>query len=168
MFVPFESLSPTARIWIYQSDRPFNTQEEDFIMQNGEKFMNEWAAHGQPLRASISTRHSHFVVVAVNNEAQLPTGCSIDQSVGFVRAMEEKLQIGFFNRTKVSVWSNNSVLLKDLAVIKKEIQEGILAEDTLVFNNMIQSKGELDRWIVPIKSSWLSRYFIQTAGNLES
>lgn len=168
MFVPFHDLGEDARIWIYQADRSLDEDEISVIDQQGRVFIEQWAAHGQALRASIATFYQHFLVVGVDGHTQLPTGCSIDQSVAFVKSLESSLEVGFFDRTKVSVFENNSVLLKDLQQIKTMIKQGTLAEDTLIFDNLIQTKGAMKDWIIPISNSWLGRYFTRTAGNLSS
>ena len=168
MFVTFDELTDQARIWIYQADRPLSAEEQESIQQQGQSFLGSWEAHGQALKASLKVFHDHFLVVAVDNELQLPTGCSIDQSVAFVKHLEAQLDVDFFNRQKVSLWQHNSVLLTELADLKQKIQSGQITHNTQVFNNLIATKGGLDQWIVPIKSSWLARYLKQTAGNLGS
>ncbi len=168
MFVPFEDLATDARIWIYQSSRPLSEAEQRNVDLQGREFIEQWAAHGQPLKASIKTFYSHFVVVGVDEHTHLPSGCSIDQSVAFIRSLESLMGVDFFDRTKVSVFHDNSVMLKDLSEIKSMIKDGKMAENTLIFDNLIQSKGSMDQWIKPIRRSWLGRYFTQTAGNLGS
>ncbi len=161
MYVTFEDISDQARIWIYQADRKLSLSETSQIEEAGQHFLNTWGAHGHDLRASISVELDHFVIIAVDNEVQLPTGCSIDQSVQFITTLGSKLGVDFFNRTRVSVWRDNSVLLKDLKEVKQEIKEGLLTRDTLVFNNLVSTKSDMKQWKIPAEHSWLGRFFPQ-------
>ena len=161
MYVVFDEISDQARIWIYQADRKLKASEQQLIQEAGQQFLSTWGAHGHDLRASIAVKLDHFVIIAVDNAVQLPTGCSIDQSVHFITALGQKLGIDFFNRTRVSVWENNSVLLKDLKQIKQEVSEGTFSKETPVFNNLVSVKADLVHWKTPAIDSWLGRFFKQ-------
>ena len=164
MFIPFEELPESTRVWIYQASRPLTIEEQGYILQQGRLFAEQWAAHGQQLRASVTVLHQHFVVIAVDEQHQLPTGCSIDGSVSFVRFAANALQakgapIDFFDRTLVAFWVNDSVKLIPLAQVKRQITDGQIPPDTLMFNNLAATKAELaTRWQLPVQDSWLARY----------
>ena len=164
MFILFEELPENARVWVYQSNRPLTPEEQRFILQQGKLFAEQWAAHGQQLRASVTVLRHHFVVIAVDERHQLPTGCSIDGLVGFVRSLANVLQargtsIDFFDRTLVAFWVNDSVELIPLAQVKRQITDGQIPPDTLMFNNLAATKAELStRWQLPIQDTWLARY----------
>ena len=164
MFIPFKELPEKARVWIYQANRPLVPEEQGYILQQGRLFAEQWAAHGQPLRASVAVFYHHFVVIAVDEQHQLPSGCSIDGSVGFVRSLANVLQargtsIDFFDRTLVAFWTNDSVELIPLAQVKHQITDGQILPDALMFNNLVGTKSELaTRWQLPVQESWLARY----------
>ncbi len=164
MFISFEQLPENARVWIYQANRPFTDEEERFVLQQGKLFAQQWAAHGQGLRASVTVLHRRFVVVAVDEQHQAPTGCAIDGSVGFVRSLAGMLQnqsapVDFFDRTLVAFWLNDSVALIPLAKAKQQISDGQIQPDTLIFNNLVATKSELtEQWQIPVQNSWLARY----------
>jgi hypothetical protein len=164
MFIPFEELPNNARVWIYQANRSLAPEEQNYVLQQGKLFAEQWAAHGQPLRASVAVLHRHFVVISVDEQHQLPTGCSIDGSVGFVRSVADVLQtkgapIDFFDRTLVAFWMNDSVELIPLAQVKRQLTDGQIPPDTLMFNNLAATKAELaSRWQLPVQESWLARY----------
>ena len=161
MYVAFDQITDEARVWIYQADRQLSTAEQQLIQEAGQEFLNSWGAHGHDLHASITLKYHHFVLIAVDNSVQLPTGCSIDQSVHFITALGQKIGVDFFNRTRVSVWQNNSVLLKDLNQIKREVEQGSIKRDTLIFNNLVSIKADLENWKIPAIDSWIGRYFKQ-------
>jgi hypothetical protein len=77
MFVPFDSLPEESKIWIYQSNRKFSDEEIQEIEKDLTSFLEDWSAHGQQLEASFVTKYNRFIIIAVNQEVQAATGCSI-------------------------------------------------------------------------------------------
>ena len=161
MVVAFESLPDESRIWIYQAERELTPEEQGQITALGQDFLGQWATHGQPLHASLAILKNYFLVIGVDDR-QLPSGCSIDASVGFVREVGNRLQLDFFNRTRVPLLINDAVKTVPLNEVKDQIKHGAVSEDTLLVNTLVQQKGDLSRWIVSLKESWLGRYFPQT------
>ena len=164
MYVPFQHIPSHARGWIYQADRALTNQETEQAHSWGQQFVEQWAAHGQDLSASVAVLHNHFIVIALDEQHHAASGCSIDSSVGFIRALEEAFgkngpAINFFDRTRVAIQRDRSVVLVSLAEVKSHIADGQLSPDTLTFNNLVGTKAELEnRWLIPIRDSWLARY----------
>ena len=164
MYISFEQLPNHARVWVYQANRPLTDQENRFIQQEGERFTAQWVAHGQALQSSVTVLHRHFLVIAVDEQQQAPTGCSIDSSVGFVRSAQSALtqqgaKVNFFDRTLIAFRVNDSVELIPLVQAKSQMAEGRIQPDTLMFNNLVTTKAELEKqWQIPVQESWLARY----------
>ena len=124
-----------------------------------EKFLNTWVAHGTNLNSSVKIFYKRFLVILVDEKFASVSGCSIDSSVRFVKALETELNVNFFDRTKVAFLDDGNVFLESLNKIKNRISEGIISGDTLTFNNLIKNKAELEEsWMVPASETWLSRY----------
>jgi len=51
MLVPFSELPEDAKIWIYQSNRPFTNEESAAVKAACESFLSGWTAHGNDLHA---------------------------------------------------------------------------------------------------------------------
>ena len=162
MFVTFNTLSDEARIWIYQAERELSSDEHQLVLSMGKEFMDRWGAHGQPLTASIDVLNDYFVVVSVDDYLQLPSGCSIDESVAFVRGLGKQLKVDFFDRTKVALWIDDSVQVVPMIQMKQNIKDGKVPEEALLFDTLIEKKSGLSNWIIPLKNSWLGRYLPQT------
>lgn len=160
MFVSFDTLPDESRIWIYQAERKLSTEEQQQITALGQSFIGQWASHGQPISASLTILRDYFIVIGVDDR-QLPSGCSIDASVGFIQELGNRLKLDFFNRTRVPLWKNESVNSVPLAELKNQIKNGEISDKSLLINTLVQTKGELLNWIVPIKESWLGRYLPQ-------
>lgn len=147
-----------ARLWVYQSNRILSDAEVKAIEEEGLTFISDWAAHGASLKASFDVLHNLFVVIAVDEKQAMASGCSIDKSVHFVKALEQKLSLNLFDRMQVAYRSSNEIKVCKLSDFEKLASQGIVNESTIVFNNMVTSKSSFDsEWEVPLKQSWQNR-----------
>ena len=163
MYVDFDLLPEESRVWVYQSERELTSSEEQVILDIGRDFIGQWASHGEPLTGSIKVFNAYFVVIAVDDRL-LPSGCSIDASVGLMRQLCSMLNLDFFGRTNVPIWNREQITMVPLSVIRNQIKNGQISPDTLLVNTLVQQKRDLAEWVVPISSSWLSRYLPQPQG----
>ncbi len=162
MITSLQNMPENARVWVYQSDRELTTDEKLNIGEQTIAFLSQWAAHGQALQAAFEIRDNRFLVIAVNEQVHAASGCSIDASVAFVRSLGQTFQIDFFNRTNVAFIVNNEVQIVPLPHLKAKIQNGEIPENSLVVNNAITTKRELDTiWKAPLAQSWAARYLPQ-------
>ena len=159
MYVDFDSLPGSSRIWIYSGDRKFSRKEEDGIADGLRAFCDQWNAHGEPLKSSFKIEFSQFVIFVVDEDAQSPSGCSIDGSVRVLKSIGDRTGIDFFDRTRIPFWINNEIAFVPLGELKGAFKDGTLAPDALTLNVMARSKGE---WEAGTKTradkSWLSRF----------
>jgi hypothetical protein len=162
MFVPFNSISPSSRIWIYQSDRKLTADETAFAGEFLTAYCNQWNAHGQPLRASFEIRFDQFIVIAADESYNSTSGCSVDDSVRAIKEIQHRLGMDFFNRNLIGFLKEHQATLLPLATLKENYLKGIWNESTFTFNNLISTKNQLDaEWIVPAANTWLKRYVPQ-------
>jgi hypothetical protein len=160
MRIDFDLLSDNARIWIYQSSRNLTQEEIEAIRQMADNFVIEWTAHGNGLNAGSTILHDHFLILSVDEKINGASGCSIDASVRFIRQLENTFNINFLDRSKIAYLKDGAIVLADLKLIKNEIHSRTITEDTLIFDNLVQTKGALkDQWLVPAKDSWMRKYF---------
>ena len=135
MYVPFENLPEESRIWIYQSNRKFSDAELSEIEIALQSFLTEWAAHGTSLEASYLLKYNRFIILAVNQEVQVATGCSIDASVAFIQRLEEKYNVDLLDKMNVTFKLGEHVAHKALLDFKKMAKDKAVTENTIVFNN---------------------------------
>lgn len=160
MYVPFENLPEDSKIWIYQSNRKFSENEMVEIEEALRAFVEQWAAHGTSLEASFCTKYNRFIIIAVNQEAQAATGCSIDSSVQMIQQLEKKYEVDLLDKMNVTFKLGEHIAHKTLIEFKKMAKEKAVSENTIVFNNLINTLGEWNEfWEVPAIDSWHSRFF---------
>lgn len=160
MYIPFEELPEDAKIWIYQSNRKLTDDEVESITSKCQNFIENWAAHGTSLAASFVIKYNRFIIFAVNQEVQQATGCSIDASVHFIQQLEQQFAIELLDKMNVTYRSGEHIAHKSLLDFKKMAKEKAVSEHTIVFNNLVNTKGEWEEfWEVPASESWHSRFF---------
>jgi hypothetical protein len=160
MKVDFDLLPDHSRIWIYQSDRTFTLGDKKIIREMTEEFITEWTAHGNALKAGSTVLYDHFLILSVNESVSGVSGCSIDASTRFIRQLENLLQMNLTDRAKIAYMKQDKVRLTDLGNIKNEIANQQITADTLIFNNLVETKGALkNQWLIPAGNSWMEKYF---------
>lgn len=148
-------LPETSRLWIYQADRELTDAELDRCMQELDVFMGEWNTHGKKLQAGYAIRYNRFIILAVDEDQQYASGCSIDSSVKIMKALSAEFNTDFFNRTTIVYKSGGDVVSLPMIDFQDQLAEGKLNADTVVFNNLIQKKAELDaNWETTVTNSW--------------
>lgn len=154
------NISENSRVWIYQSNRPFTASEEDAVKKALNEFTGQWQAHGQQLAAASDIRYNRFIILSVDESQAGTTGCSIDKSVGLIKEIEKHFNVNLFDRFNIAYKEGDNVLATDRDGFEKLIAEGKVNEDTVVFNNLVQTVAELhSKWEVPFKDSWHATVF---------
>jgi len=98
--------------------------------------------------------------LAVNQEVQNATGCSIDASVEFIQILEKKYSVDLLDKMNVTFKLGEHIAHKPLIDFKKMVKDKAVTENTIVFNNLINTIEEFnDSWEVPALDSWHSRFF---------
>lgn len=160
MYVPFETLPEESRVWIYQSNRKFSDEEIAEIEPSLKEFVENWAAHGTGLEASFQIKYNRFIIIAVNQGTQAATGCSIDASVQYIQALEQKYNVDLLDKMNVTFKLGEHIAHKPLIDFKKMAKEKAVSANTIVFNNLVNTVGEWQEyWEVPASESWHSRFF---------
>ena len=160
MTVEFSSLPQTARIWIYQCNRSFTSDEIQEISNKLQTFLEGWTAHGADLKAAFEIRYKRFIVIGLDQNQQLASGCSIDASVNFIQQLETAFKVDLLDKLNVSYKQGDYIAYKPLKEFKKMVKDKAVSKNTIVFNHLVQTKAEyLDFWEVPAAESWHVRFF---------
>ena len=159
MFVNFEELPDDARIWIYQSNRSFTQDELDELKVRLADFLEEWTAHGTSLKASFQLPYGRFLVIGLDQSQAEASGCSIDASVHFIQELQKRYDVDLLDRMNVTFKQGEHLAYKDLKEFKKLVKNNGVSRNTIVFNNLVNTKSEYeDHWEVPLEDSWHARF----------
>jgi hypothetical protein len=160
MITPIKDMPLNSRVWIYQASRELNNDECEQIINRSKEFINTWYSHDLELRASVDIRYNRFIIIYVDESVASVGGCSLDKSTRFVKSVEQEFQVSLFDRMNFAYKENGVVKSAIKAEFEHLVSEGIVTEDTIVFNNLASTKDELEhQWEIPFKNSWHQRLF---------
>lgn len=143
------NLSNETRVWVYQANELFNADIAQSISNNLNYFVARWKAHGKQLTGNAFVLGNAFVILTLSPQSAAATGCSIDDSVSFVKQIGKNYSIDFFSRKHIAYIKNNKVSICKF----EDFNE---TDDTLVFENHVSTVEALKtNWLVPFKQSGL-------------
>ena len=159
MYIDFKELPEDARVWIYQSNRSCTPEEQAQLTTQLKAYLEEWTAHGSELWASFEIRYNRFIVIGANQNVHAVSGCSLDALVRFIQQLEQAYNITLLDRMNVSYRQGEYIAYKPLIEFKKMVKDKAVSAQTIVFNNLVNTKWEYkEHWEVPLQESWHNRF----------
>lgn len=153
--IPAE-FSDNARVWIYQSSRPFVEREESEINEQLHQFYIQWQSHGTPVKGWAKLLFKQFIVIIADENDFKVSGCSTDSSVRVVKSIERQYEVNMFDRMLLTFLINEKAQMLPFNQVQFAIDRGYIKKDTPVFNNVLETKADLfEKWLVPLEETWL-------------
>lgn len=154
------NLSKGSKVWVYQSDRQFTSEETKVLQKKLDQFVLEWVSHQNKLLADYQIFYNRFIILIVDEKQAGASGCSIDSSVHFIQSLEKSLNLSLFNRLLVHYFDNEELISVSLSEFQALIENGKVNQETKVIDTLIQNLDELENdFVKPAQSTWLKRYF---------
>ncbi|REE82225.1 hypothetical protein BX611_1771 [Lutibacter oceani] len=162
MLVSFEKLENSSRVWIYQSNREFSENEIAKIKIKIESFVSNWQRHGEDLKGSYKIKYNQFIILAVDENFNDVSGCSIDASVNLIKNIEQEFSVDLTNKLNISFKDNSNINIVSMAEFQKYAKQEKITSNTIVFNNMVNTKEDFEyNWEVTADRSWHKRFLAQ-------
>ena len=147
-----------ARVWVYQSSRPFTADECSLITEKTKQFVKQWTSHREQVTGDGFVLYNRFVVLMADEEQVSLGGCSVDSSVHFIKGLGAELNINFFDRWNIAFLINGELRSCGMPEFENLIARGEVSDETIVFNNLVQNKKDFEtNWKVPYANSWLKK-----------
>lgn len=160
--IDFDDLPDSARVWIFPADRPLEPRERRELLDAVDEFLEDWNAHGAPLRGARDLRYARFLIVGVDEEAAPPSGCSIDALVRVFKEKERELDLRLLDRSPV--WyredpkggSAPPIRCVSRSEFRDLADAGAVAPDTVVFDPAVTRMDRIrgGDWEGPAHASW--------------
>jgi hypothetical protein len=155
-----EDFNDNSRVWIYQCNRLFTLDEALQLEELFEDFIKTWLSHGAKVKGYANLFFGQFIVLMADESATGVSGCSTDSSVRLIKNIEQDYNVNLFDRQTLAFVLKERIQLLPIDQLDNAIAEEFINADTLYFNNTVQTKNELlNRWIIPVKESWLAKRF---------
>ena len=157
-----ENFHPSSKTWIYQSNRTFTLPELFQAEEILEAFTDNWKSHGAAVKGFATILYGQFIVIMADESQTGVGGCSTDSSVHVIKQIELMNSVQMFNRELLAFWVKEKVQTIPLTQVGYALENGILAKDTLYFNNLVANKAAMEKdWLQPISESWLATKYIK-------
>jgi hypothetical protein len=155
--VPFDSLPDSSRIWVFGSDKLVTGAAAERLLAEVDRFLEQWRAHGAPLRCGRLWTDSRFLVVGVDQSDANASGCSIDGLFRTLQALESEIGARFVGGGRVYYRDHSGVAQ---CVSRSELDglvaSGAVGPDTAVFDTSITDLGEWrERFERPARKTWV-------------
>lgn len=160
MYVPFNQLPNSSKIWIYQSNKEFNKNEIVEINTNLKSFVQNWTSHSDSLHASFDIKHNYFIIIGVDTTHNDTSGCSQDALFRNIKELEKSYDLSLLDRENLAFLIDDKVKIIKLKDIEKNINNNNINIQSIFFNNLAHFLEDLNNnWLVPIEKTWLNKYF---------
>jgi hypothetical protein len=162
--VPFDTLPGHGRLWVFPTSRVLTESEGAALLADVDDFLAPWAAHGAPLRSARELRESRFLMVGVDVDAEVPSGCSIDALVNRLRAFGERLDVTLIDHAPVWFRRDGAVESVSRAAFRAMVAAGTTTLGDAVFDTSLTRveqlrEGGLER---PASETWHGRAFFRS------
>lgn len=159
MFVPYESLSDDAKVWVYPASRKFYANEVDAVTKAVESFVKNWKHEDEKFKASYQFLYQRFIVlIADDAESQLSRE-DLDAAVGFVLELQNQYEIELLDKMNVCFKQGEYVQYKELKEFKKLLKNRAVTGKSIIFDNLVSTNYDFKNfWELPIEDSWYNRF----------
>ncbi len=155
-------LPPDSRVWVYQSVKKLSEHESNAVAAKIRQFVSQWTSHKEGVAGDGVLLYNRFVVLMADENQTSVGGCSIDSSIHFIKNLEKEFGTNFFDRWNIAYKKGSEVLSCNMPEFGKLVEQQVINDTTIVFNNLVQSKKDFEaKWQIPYKDSWLKN--IETA-----
>lgn len=159
MIVDFNEIPTWSKLWVFPSSRKFYEQEISGLKENIEAFLNCWTNEDQLFNCAYELKYDRFIVISVDNTDISLSLKTHDALSIFIQELEKKFEVILLDKINVCYKQGEFVQYKDIVEFKKMMKEKGVSAKTIVFDNMITTKEELENnWEINIMDSWLGRF----------
>ena len=159
MFTDYSLITEEAKVWIYPSSRKFYPNEIAGIEDKIKTFVENWKANDENFKASYKFLYNRFIILVADDTNSPLTNADIDTSVSFILSLQETYDVSLLDKMNVCFKQGEFVQYKELKDFKKLLKNKALTGKSIIFDNLISIKQDLDNhWEMPIEESWYNRF----------
>ena len=149
--IDISQLPDDSRIWIFGISPPLDAQKSSRMLSVVDRFLDDWAAHQQPIVSGREIVYGSFLIIGVDRRSET-SGCSIDRMFGLLRQLEHELDIAVLDPNRIFCRDESGSVT---SVSRRDFSERG-REDTVVFDILAEriSAVRAGRWEKPARDSW--------------
>lgn len=155
-FKELEGFDPDSKVWIFTPNRKFTEEEIILLNKKLADFGQKWVSHSDQLRAACFVAEGTFIILAVDNKVLTASGCSIDSAMRFIQQLQKDFGIELLDRNNFVFINGGENEIVHKSGLRQKAENGIIDEDTLFFDPLIQTYSQLEaEFSKPMKSFWM-------------
>lgn len=159
MFVDYNLISNDAKVWVYPSSRKFYPTEIEEIEKKIKSFIENWKTDDENFKASYRFLYNRFIILVADDSETSLKNIDIDTSVSFILKLQEIYKVELLDKMNVCFKQGEFVQYKELKDFKKLLKNKALTRKTIIFDNLINNKEDLENfWEITIEDSWYNRF----------
>ncbi|MDQ2666484.1 MAG: hypothetical protein M3Z05_10785 [Gemmatimonadota bacterium] len=140
--VAFETLPDSSRVWVFGSDAPLTDENTNALLEQVDRYLADWKAHGAPLTVARQWRDGRFLVVAVDQSTAGATGCSIDGLFRLLQDSEKQVGANLVGGGRVFYRDDQAAVQSvTRAGVEALVASGAITKDTVVFDTTLTDLG---------------------------
>lgn len=145
-----------ARVWVFGSQRSLSESESASLLEQVDGFLETWNAHGAPLTAAREWMEGRFLVIAADEVASAPSGCSIDALMGVLKDFESQTSVRFLGNEAVWYRTGADVQRATRPEFRALAKAGTVSSDVTVYDTSITRLQDLrdGTWNRPARAQW--------------
>ena len=144
---------------IFPASRSINHEEKLDIFMKIKDFLTSWKTHGNPLQSNVCIEYEQFIIIRVDENIEPASGCSLDALNNFIQKIEQKYQLGLFDRMKAIFLENNILKTLKLKDFRNALKDKKISTDILIFDFSPNNEEEFSkRFLLPLKENWAKDY----------
>jgi len=159
MIIDFNKIPKQGKVWVFPSSRKFYPQELAGLKERVEDFLTDWDNQENAISCAYLLKYDRFLIISVDDTTHSLSLQTHDLLITFIQELEKIFEVVLMDKINVCYKQGEFVQYKDLKDFKKMMKAKGVSQKTIVFNNMITLKEELDyNWEINIMDSWLGRF----------
>ena len=160
--IPFEDLPAHGRLWVFPANRDLTQEEANQCLNVVDEFLSSWSAHGVPLSAGRKLVEKRFLLIGVDIDIEVPSGCSIDALVKLLRTLGSDLGLSLIDHSLIWFREAKAVRTVSRSIFKALAEEGVVGPSTSVFDTTLTTVGQAREDLLErvAQDTWHGRTFL--------
>ena len=159
MLKDYALLEENAKTWIYPSSKKIYPKELEEFQNKVEEFLEHWQQEGQDIPCAYQLKYNRILVVITSSEFPLKTP-AINSLNTCITELEARFETVLMDKMNPCFKQGDYVQYKVLKSFKKLIKDKAVTKKTIVFDNMVHTKGDYEAyWEIPAEDSWYGHLF---------
>jgi len=165
--VSFDDLPNHGRLWVFPASRDLTETEARACLDAVDDFLESWSAHGAPLRCGRELVDQRFLLVGVDEDAEAPSGCSIDKLVNRLKALGGELGVHLIDHGPIWFRDADGIRAVTRAEFRALAEAGELSSDVPVFDTTLTRIAQLreGRLEGPAAATWHGKAFFRASAS---